>query len=294
MGNQYPRQEYESGIVVAMTLALLQELNGRNATNPLSYIQAERLYRSRGNFPRLEEPRFLRCDLNVNTYYLRVANKVLEQFGWRHINWVESKFRRGETEKGTKDSGNKTTYSAQTLADIIRLCSFIYERPGVKSSSARYFLHVYDCEPKRYLAFRNRAWLKSLTLEGEQKLEIHKLNDEARSFKNTLGNIFDIKLDLTVYNQLITPLTTDLWPNYHCILTRIDDIKIKHGDKYFEISRNRFVHESERNAFKDIVGHIASNIHITEKDKASDDDIEINEEDQYDELTAGENENNEG
>lgn len=279
VGNRYPHQEYESGIVVAFTLATLQELNGRNINNPLSCIQAERLYRNRGTFPRLNQTRFLRVDLCINTSSLMVSNRFLEQYGWRHINWIEAKFRKNETLRNTKDSGNKTTYSAQTLSDLIRLSILVFEKPGTKSFSSRYLLHVYDSPPERYLAFRKRAWLKKLVTPGVQNIEINRLKSEAKTFKRNLGNINDLKLNLQIYNQEILPIQVQHQPIYWCFLTRIDSIhaEIDHGTS-FELNLSREVNESKYGAFKDIIGYVATNLHLSPKDEKTDPNTEENDE----------------
>ena len=44
VGAGYAKQEYEAGIVSAYSLALLQELNGRNVSLPISAIYAEKQF----------------------------------------------------------------------------------------------------------------------------------------------------------------------------------------------------------------------------------------------------------
>lgn len=47
-GTGYQSQSFESGIVSALTLSLLQVQNGRNVPNPIGCLQSERLYRIYG------------------------------------------------------------------------------------------------------------------------------------------------------------------------------------------------------------------------------------------------------
>lgn len=47
-GTGYQSQSYESGIVSALTLLLLQVPNGLNVPNPLGCLRSERLYRIYG------------------------------------------------------------------------------------------------------------------------------------------------------------------------------------------------------------------------------------------------------
>ena len=44
LGNHYAVQEYEAGIVGVFSMAILQELNGRNVSHPVQHLQAERRY----------------------------------------------------------------------------------------------------------------------------------------------------------------------------------------------------------------------------------------------------------
>lgn len=46
LGNYYAIQEYEAGIVGSLSMAILQELNGRNVSHPIQHLQAERRYDS--------------------------------------------------------------------------------------------------------------------------------------------------------------------------------------------------------------------------------------------------------
>lgn len=77
LGNHYAVQEYEAGIVGVLSMAILQELNGRNVSHPIQHLQAERRYD-----PAL--PR--RVDLYLNIRRLMLANRRLGNYGWRHHN----------------------------------------------------------------------------------------------------------------------------------------------------------------------------------------------------------------
>lgn len=273
-GSHYPKQEYESGLVVALTQAILQELNGRNAPNPLSYFQVEKLYRSRGNFPKTQSPRYLRADLYLNIANLRVGNRSIRQYGWKHYNWLEAKFFRNQSAQGTKHSGNKTNGVALIIEDLLRLAILVREEPDQYNwspSSARYFLHVYDSEPKWYLPFRKRGWLKQLVTVGKHEIELTKLDEEPASVKKLMGGIDQIKAYLTIRNQVIEPIYTQHYPVYHCVLTRIDKIKIELDSYSFEIKPEGKIVQSSNGAYKEIVGYLASNIRLQPADVESDD-----------------------
>src|ERR1039457_333080 len=91
-GSGYQQQDYESGLVSALSQAVLQVLNGRNVPNPIACIQNERLYRPNGLYHGLDQPRYLRADLFLDVSRLHVANRRLSQYGWRHRIWIEAKF----------------------------------------------------------------------------------------------------------------------------------------------------------------------------------------------------------
>lgn len=266
-GSHYPQQDYESGLVVALTLAILQELNGRNAQNPLAYLKAEKLYRARGRFPRAVAARPLRADLHVDLRALHVGNRTLRQYSWKHFNWVEAKFFRGQTDNGERHSSNKTNHAAGIIEDLLRLAILVYERPGTTSSSARYFLHVYDASPDLYLPFRNRKWLRNLTLPGSQEVAISELNNEVATIKRIIGPITDLEVEISAFNQVIGPLYRKHFPVYTCILSRLDSFKVALDQCQFEVTPEGQVIESERGAFKTIVGYLASNIRLQDKDK---------------------------
>ena len=141
-GSGYQTQSYESGIVSALTLSLLQVLNGRNVPNPIGCLQSERLYRNDGLYQPGGSPRYLRADLFADVNRLYVANKRLSQYGWRHHLWLECKFLRGQAgEVGNQHAGNKSPATGAILADLLRLALLVPETAS-KTHSSRYFLHV--------------------------------------------------------------------------------------------------------------------------------------------------------
>lgn len=111
LGNHYAIQDYEAGIVGVLSLAILQELNGRNVPHPIQHFQAERRYDPESS---------RRVDLFVNLRRLMVTNRRLGNYGWRHHNWVEAKFYRNKSSV-QRHATNKATYQGQMIADLIRL-----------------------------------------------------------------------------------------------------------------------------------------------------------------------------
>lgn len=259
-GSGYQSQSYESGIVSAFTLSLLQVLNGRNAPNPIGCLQSEKLYRSTGMFEQIG-PRYLRADLFADVARLRVANKRLGQYGWRHENWLECKFLRGQAgENGDRHAGNKSPATGAIMADLLRLALLIPET-NTMTQSSRYFLHVYDADPKFYLTFRGRPWCKSLVAVGEQEIHFSKLENEPRAIKKLIGDLPGLDLKLKVTNFHAGPLHVQHRPVYWCWLTRIDRVEATHEKHTATIDSDRTITQSE-NGLASIAAFIADRLAI--------------------------------
>ena len=260
-GSGYNRQEYEAGIVGALSLAILQILNGRNAANPISYLQLEKLYRTKGLYVGAAAPRYLRADLYIKTHMLKIGSTRLAQYGWRHSNWLEAKFLRGQSANGTKHAGNKTVHVASFLADLLRLSVLVPEK-GEQSCNGRYFLHVYDSDPKWYLTFGNRAWMKAICRPGQQRVKLKDLDLEPQTVTKYLGSFPGLEIDLALTNYVIEPLGAGSPPSYWMYLTRIDGIKAKLGAHEYEVARERILSASSPSALEELSKFVSETIHI--------------------------------
>lgn len=263
-GSGYQQQDYEAGIVGAISLSVLQVLNGHNTANPISCLQYEKLFRKKGIFSGAPNPRYLRADLYVHIGKLFVANRRLAQYGWRHSAWLEAKFLRNQTGNGVKHSGNKSTHVANFLADLIRLVALIPENKD-STSEGRYFVHVYDSDPKWYLTFGNRGWMRALCLPGEQRLKIENLDQEPETIRKSLGEFPGLKIELGITNMVLKPLVTNNHPCYWMYLTRIDSIKAELNGHVFEVRNDRTIHKSSPDALDEIASFVASRLHIERK-----------------------------
>ncbi len=255
-GSGYPEQHYESGIVSAFSLALLQSLNGRNVPNPIACLQTEKPFRGREGWPRPEPetPRYLRADLNVRLHQLRVGSKRLAAYGWRHDNWIESKFFRG-------DVPNKQVNTGLLLADLVRILALV---PSVRAKrfpdhdlAGRFLLHVYEgLSPEPYLsttrriggATEVRKWLKPLITSGRSKCAPILLSEyEAAGILGEINtNLGELRIEFDATTFRIEP-TVDLggdFTQYTCILTRIDAFKVSRGDVSLEVQADRSVIET--------------------------------------------------
>lgn len=244
-GSGYQTQSYESGIVSALTLSLLQVLNGRNVPNPIGCLQIERLYRPDGIFKQGGLTRYLRADLFADVGRLYVANKRLSQYGWRHHLWLECKFLRGQAgEDGNKHAGNKSPATGAILADLLRLALLVPETKK-KTYSSRYFLHVYDADPKFYLTFQGRPWCKSLVKVGEQDLHFSQLQTEPQAVRKLIGDLPGLDVTLKVTNFHAGPLYVEHRPVYWCWLTRIDKVEATLEQHAISIDVDRIITQSD-------------------------------------------------
>ena len=260
-GSGYQSQSYESGIVSAFTLSLLQVLNGRNVPNPIGCLQSERLYRSGGVFTQGESPRYLRADLFADVGRLFVANKILSQYGWRHHIWMECKFLRGQAGNGDKHAGNKSPITGSFIADLLRLSLLVPEKTN-KTRSSRYFLHVYDADPKYYLTLRGRPWCKGVVSLGKQEINLNDLQDEPSTVKKLIGDLPGLDVKLGVTNFHIGPLHVNHRPAYSCWLTRIDRVEARLGEHEACINVDRSISQSQDNSFSQIASFIAGRVAI--------------------------------
>jgi hypothetical protein len=261
-GSGYQQQNYEAGLVGAFSLALLQALNGHNTPNPIGCLQHERPYRANGVYEGAQNPRYLRADLFLDIARLYVANRRLSQYGWRHHAWLEAKFLRNQAgPQGNTHSGNKTAHAAAFLADLIRLAALVPETAQL-SHSARYFLHVYDADPRFYLPSRGKSWFKALTTSGRQDLEITNLQDESPTLRNLLGDLEGFSLRAKVTNLVLEPIDTQHRPVYHCILSRIDTFTCTVGDDQISLSSQRDFQSVPGGAVNRVAAFVASRLHL--------------------------------
>lgn len=90
-GSGFPTQGYESGLVAALSMAVVQALNARNLPNPLSLIQCEVPYEVGGWTPHGGgRPRYLRADMLLDLSHLRVGSAPLAGYqSGRPVVWCD-------------------------------------------------------------------------------------------------------------------------------------------------------------------------------------------------------------
>ena len=226
VGNGYAKTEYEGGIVSAFSLALLQELNGRNINNPISCINAEKRYHEEYNY---------RSDLHINLNATNLNNTSLREYGFRQNNYLEAKFFRG-TQSNTTDNILKI------LLDLYRIMLMpIKNENKPHTNIGRYFLHVYLGSPKDFFG-KKFSWLLAITKQGIQNIQIQ-LTENTTAF-----NIFpqDFQANIRINNLCIQSDFEIENKLYTFILSRIDEFKlINTNDKTeYEVSQGGIVSQT--------------------------------------------------
>ena len=262
LGNPYAAQEYEAGIVGVFSMAILQELNGRNASNPIQHLQAEKRYSQ--HFAR-------RADLFVDVEQLMVANDRLSQYGWRHHNWIEAKFYRNKPAL-QRHATNKSAFQGQLVSDALRLTSLVPLQPGHRDTNGRYLLHVYDDEPRYYLPYQDRSWVKLLHQAGQNEIIIDGLADESPTAKSQFGETLDrIRIQATVSSLINFPISDidpDAGTHYWCVLTRFDAFSVTLNDRAFWVHANRVTGETNPGDHAAIAETVRQGLGVTKTSEA--------------------------
>jgi hypothetical protein len=271
VGSGYAHQEYEAGIVSAFSLAILQELNGRNVPNPISFITAEKRFS--------KDIKKLRADLHVNLGNLFVGSKAYSDFGFRYSNWIEAKFfRRG---KGVPPS---TQNLGQVVADLVRLAVLVplqraKDKNGNDTNSlitGRYFLHVYYGEPFEHLnparkkqGVEKRKWVDPLFKDGKSEIEDFELEGETAALFSQLGKgLSTLKCSIKFTNIKITPIRDINQPYYTFVLSRIDEAKTLFNGRSFSFKSDRSFTCDPPGSFEDLQKDVASHIKPKKMGKA--------------------------
>ena len=285
VGSKYPTQDYESGIVSAFCLALLQQLNGRNALNPLSFLHTEKPYKDKQQSWTDDNgaARYLRADLHFDSHRLEAGNKRLAAYGWRHSNWLEAKFFRAYDAQGKPArSTNQAVQTAALLADVLRLAALGRREIGkdVLSFSSRYLLHVYLREISEHLCIErnttaaaraanpvlpkrvSRAWLQTLTSPGHQSKVSIRIGDETKTIrKNINSNLNDVTLEFAAENLVIKPtLQSEDDAVFACYLSRLTEFKVTFDGHTWGIGPDRKEIKSSDNAYEAIREHVGKYI----------------------------------
>jgi hypothetical protein len=244
VGAGYAKQDYEAGIVSAFSLAILQELNGRNAPNPISFLCAEKRFLGKNSK--------LRADIHVKLGKLYSGSRDYSEFGFRFSNWIEAKFFRLGT--GIPPS---TQNLGSVVADLFRLVALVpIERgkgkDGVASDltiTGRYFLHAYRGDPMKHLNPKRRRagagkrkWVRKLLLPGTRVIQGFELAEESDTFFDHLGSTLKTATcRLTVTNYILAPSNPADKHYYTVVLSRLEAAEFTFKGRRFTFSTDRKV-----------------------------------------------------
>lgn len=268
MCSRYLAQDYEAGVVAALGMATLQELNGRNISNPLSLLKLEHLY----NRP-AGSTRSLRCDMYLNTAPLLVANKRLAQMGWRHYNYLEGKFAR-------KGSPPGTTIAGYLLCDLVRLCALPNTWSiDARDSFGRFLLYVYDQEPAKCVSlYRNsgvagsprveRTWLRPFFKAGGGPVDLT-ISSEVPDIRRMFPNGLDaLRIECNLTTLILCPTVDDSTSAlFHSYLTRINEFTLTKGADSVTLTPSRALVESTPGARDRIRQEVYANIRLPKNSK---------------------------
>lgn len=255
LGNHYSGQDYEAGLVSLFSMGILQELNGRNVDHPISHFQAERRYNA---------TRARRVDLYLNMRKLLVTNRRLATYGWRHLNWIEVKFYRNKSSQ-QRHSTNKAADFGHLVADLLRLTCLVPLSTKDRDSNGRYFLHVYDDEPRYYLPYQTTSWVRMLHTAGLHEVVIADLASSSETAKAKFGpQMAAVQVQATVTNIVNFPIERAAdSTHYWCVLSRIDAFSVTHDGKSFGVYASRDVRESEPGAHSQIAAHVNDHLGVS-------------------------------
>lgn len=292
-GSNYAAQGYEAGIVNAVSLAVLQELNARNVPNPLAALAVEKLYSKEG-FDRPDgvqnKRRNLRADLFVDTARTFVASEGLSRFGWRHKNFLEAKFFR-------PGGASLTNNAAFLLGDVIRLACLVppmvlgwdnKRRPkpspcdGNRSPDGkyvgicvgRYLLHVYEGSVTALIGKKARSWARVLRSSNGKSIDVRVGDDKSKTFKKAISNeLTDLRVKIGFTNGVIAQQELAGKTNYLCVLTRIETVEASLGELRWSENDKREGVESKPGAWRELQAMIGKHLLFNQKEKNKGEDL---------------------
>lgn len=212
----------------AFSMAVLQELNGRNIKNPISCLRSEVIYPAAPG---------KRADLHLDLEAMNILTPALNQYGIRRHNWLEAKyFKINATGHPTMD---RVKVMLLLLKDFIRLACYPSEQNFLASEASRYLLHAYQGLPTNHIAEKKnssggsvgftRSWVRKIRLPGLQTIDqIHAAN-EVGQFNGVIGAglrglAFEFSSTTFAYEPGDPGINV-----YWCYLTRLENFKVTLG-----------------------------------------------------------------
>lgn len=210
----------EANIVSLLVTGLQMELNSRSIPFAFNHIIIEKPY------PQTKKKGIVyRADFFFDSKGCVPESSLLYQYGFKEFQWLEAKIFFGFK----KSKPPKTKKIGDIIKDILRLCLFPIELQGKIRQNGRYLLLVFDSKPADYLAFSDRAWLKSMFEDKNPDLVID-LQDEPKTLLRSIVNNDSVKIRIKVKlaNYIFEPIFENFPLPYRGYLFRIDryDISI--------------------------------------------------------------------
>ena len=195
LGNHYSVQDYEAGIVGVLSMAILQELNGRNANSPIQHLQSE-------------NDIIRRWRVSADLYVEPCAGLMIsEQKARLRVTAGDTTIGSKQNSTGKKSSvqrhaTNKSLYQGQMIADVIRLTCLVPLTLGNRDSNGRYFLHRLRRRTQVSTSrMRTAFWVQLLHEAGRQDIVIDQLSAESATAKNQFGvGLQNLQVQATVTN----------------------------------------------------------------------------------------------
>jgi len=256
VGSGYAKQKYEAGIVTAFSLAILQELNGRNIADPIGCLCAEMQYP--------DIPKKLRADLHVQLDRLHSGSRDYSEFGFRHSNWVEAKFFRGGGE-----SKPSTQNIVTVIADLLRLVVLVpiqtAKRQKELTITGRYYLHAYYGPPLEHLnpkrkrkGAAQRAWIGKLLESGERTIDGFELDQEPdKSFDDLRNGLGSATCRIGLTNFVLQPTQSRNTNYYTIVLSRIDSAEFSMNGESIVLKTDRTFERPSKEKLKDLRAGVA-------------------------------------
>lgn len=258
-GLPYRHFDYEGTLMSAFSMAVLQELNGRNINNPISCLRSEVEY---PNAPGK------RADLHLDLAAMNIMTPALANYGIFQDNWLEAKyFRLNDAGTPTVD---KIKVTLLLLKDIIRLVALPQEEMGKESHCGRYLLHAYQGPTRKHIAEKKnkgnnggvgftRDWIKKIRMSGLQAISTIHADQEVGQFEAIIGgSLRKLKLEFSVTNFTYEP-RSNINTIYWCYLTRIDDFKVTFEQDWFKREGAQLT-ENRQGAYADVVTAIVTGL----------------------------------
>jgi len=218
----------EAMVVQHLATGIQMELNCRSVAFAYNHIAVEKPYPNQN-----QRGTVFRADLLFEATGSVPNSSRLAQYGFKEKQWLEAKTFFGRT----KSSPTTTQNIGRIVKDIVRLCLLPEELQGAIRQNGRYVLLVFDSQPKNYLAYSDRIWLKSMFEDKSPTLSID-LSREKKSLVKSVVNCdaIDAQIEVELSKHYFEPIIETPSPVYWGYLLRIDNFKISINEKHIASS----------------------------------------------------------